>query len=69
MAGGGQQFKGANAGYTLLSAVVLGVGGGWLLDEYLDMKPLWTICLTLLFLVAGLYQVVKDNWPKSDGDA
>lgn len=53
--------KGLATGYTLAGGLVVGLGIGWVIDASFDTKPLWTICGALLFMLAGLYQVVKDN--------
>ena len=48
------------AGYTLLASVLLGLGLGYAVDVWLDTTPACTVGGALLFIVAGLYQVVKE---------
>jgi len=57
-------LRGIEVGYTLVAAIGLGFAVGWSLDRWLDSEPIALISCMLLFLVAGLYQVVKEFWPK-----
>jgi F0F1-type ATP synthase assembly protein I len=49
-----------NAGYTLVASVILGLGLGYAVDLWLDTAPWCSVGGALLFIVAGLYQVVKE---------
>jgi F0F1-type ATP synthase assembly protein I len=53
-------FAGANAGYLPLSGVILGFGGGWLVDRAAGTLPLWTLVLGVVFTAAGLYHMVRE---------
>ena len=53
-------FAGANAGYLPLSGVVLGFGGGWLIDRAAGTLPLWTLVLGVVFTIAGFYHMVRE---------
>ena len=53
-------FAGANAGYLPLSGVILGFGGGWLIDRAAGTLPLWTLVLGVVFTGAGLYHMVRE---------
>lgn len=53
-------FAGASAGYLPLSGVILGFGGGWLVDRAAGTLPLWTLVLGVIFTVAGLYHMVRE---------
>jgi F0F1-type ATP synthase assembly protein I len=55
-----QPLSGLAAGYILVGALVIGFVIGWLIDRRFDTAPWWTVGLTAAFIVAGLYQVVKE---------
>lgn len=55
----------AGAGYMLLASVLVGFGLGWGLDVWLATRPWGMVICTLVFILAGLYQVVKEHWPRS----
>ena len=57
----GGYHKGLAAGYTLAGGLVVGLGIGYAIDAAAGTKPLWTVCGAILFMLAGLYQVVKDS--------
>ena len=44
----------------MVASVILGLLIGFGIDYARDTKPFWTVTCTMIFLVAGLYQVVKD---------
>lgn len=52
--------RGMTVGYTMLASVLLGLGLGYALDMWFGTMPGCTIGGALLFIVAGLYQVVKE---------
>ena len=49
-----------NAGYTLLASVIIGLGLGYAVDVWLETAPWCSVGGAALFIVAGLYQVVKE---------
>lgn len=53
-------FSGASAGYLPLSGVILGFGGGWLIDRAAGTLPVWTLVLGIIFTVAGFYHMVRE---------
>lgn len=53
--------QGLAAGYTLAGGLIVGLAIGYVIDEAFGTKPLWTVCGALLFMLAGLYHVVKDS--------
>jgi len=53
---------GMSAPYTLLGAMFLGLGIGYLLDQHYQTEPRWMVGMTLLFLTAGMYQIIKDSY-------
>ena len=53
-------FQGLHAGYTLVASVLLGLGLGYGIDVMADSFPWGMIGGALFFIVAGLYQVVKE---------
>ena len=53
-------YLGMNAGYTMLASVILGLGLGYALDLWLESLPWCTVFGALLFILAGLYQVIKE---------
>lgn len=53
-------FRGASSGYLPLSGVVLGFGGGWLIDRAAGTLPLWTLVLGVVFTLAGFYHMLKE---------
>ncbi len=54
-------FQGAGAAYILVSAVLLGVGLGYLIDALRGTTPFWTVTCFFLFLVAGTYHMVREG--------
>jgi F0F1-type ATP synthase assembly protein I len=53
-------FAGASAGYLPLSGVIVGFGGGWLVDRAAGTLPLWTLVLGVVFTAAGVYHMVRE---------
>ncbi len=51
---------GAAAIWSLLGAVVVGLGSGLAIDSWAGTGRMWTLILTGFFLVAGLYGLVKE---------
>lgn len=50
---------GFRMGIELMVGVVVGLGIGWLLDRWLDTKPLFMIVLMILGMGAGILNVVR----------
>ena len=45
----------------MLAIILLGVFGGWKLDEYLGLKkPIFTVVFSILSVVLSIYSVVRD---------
>lgn len=53
-------FKGLGAAYLMLASVLIGFGLGYWLDHRHGTMPWWTIGLTVLFLIAGFYHLVRE---------
>jgi ATP synthase protein I len=54
----------AAAGYTLIGAILLLGGVGYLLDGWLETSPWMLVGGLLLGVVVGLYEVAKLIWRK-----
>ncbi|MBL9036713.1 MAG: AtpZ/AtpI family protein [Rhodospirillaceae bacterium] len=50
---------GFRMGIELMVGLVVGLGIGWLLDGWLDTKPLFMIVLMILGMGAGILNVVR----------
>lgn len=50
----------ASLGSTLLASLLLGLGVGWMIDRSCDSFPWGMTISSLVFIIAGLYQVVKE---------
>lgn len=57
----GPALSGLEAGYTLLAAVGLGLAVGAGIDHLAGTWPWGLVAGSAFFIVAGLYQVVKDH--------
>ncbi|MFW5828662.1 MAG: AtpZ/AtpI family protein [Planctomycetota bacterium] len=57
-------LSGIAAGYTLLGSIAVGLLIGWSIDVWADTAPLWTALMSVLFIAAGLYHLVRDHWPQ-----
>jgi F0F1-type ATP synthase assembly protein I len=51
----------ANA-WMVLGAAPSGLLIGWFIDRSYGTAPWWMLGLSLTFLAASLYQLVKDSW-------
>ena len=51
---------GAAAVWSLLGAVVVGLGSGLAIDSWAGTGRMWTLILTGFFLTVGLYGLVKE---------
>ena len=54
----------ATAGYTLIGAILLLGGGGYLLDQWLDTPPWFMLAGLLGGLVIGFYELAKTVWER-----
>ncbi|OQX80721.1 MAG: hypothetical protein B6D61_01650 [Bacteroidetes bacterium 4484_249] len=53
--------KYSSIAFQMLAIILIGVWGGYKLDEWLDLKfPIFTVTLSLLSVIAAIYYVVKD---------
>jgi F0F1-type ATP synthase assembly protein I len=46
--------------FQMLAIILLGMFGGYKLDQWINSKPLFTIVLSLLSVVIAIYVVTKD---------
>lgn len=53
--------KYSSIAFQMLAIILIGVWGGYKLDEWLNLKfPIFTVTLSLLSVIAAIYYVVKD---------
>lgn len=45
---------------TITGSVLTGLLLGWFLDRHFDTAPRFTVGLSFLFLVSGMYQLIKE---------
>ena len=58
---------GLRVGVELLSALIVGVGIGWVLDRWLHTRPLFIAVFVLLGGAAGMFNVWRVFAPKPPG--
>lgn len=46
--------------FQMLVIILAGVWGGFKLDEWLKIKPLFTVILTIVSVILAIYYAVKD---------
>jgi ATP synthase protein I len=63
-AGGSAMSLGLRAGSEFVSAVILGLGLGWVLDRATGAKPAFLIVFFLFGVVAGIWNVIRLTSPK-----
>ncbi len=63
-ASGSAMSLGLRAGSEFVSAVILGLGIGWVLDRALGTKPAFLIVFFLIGVVAGIWHVIRLTSPK-----
>ena len=52
--------KYSSIAFQMLAIILIGVWGGYKLDEWLDLRfPIFTVTLSLLSVIAAIYYVVK----------
>ena len=62
---GSAMSLGLRAGSEFVSAVVVGVGVGWVLDRGLGTKPAFLIVFFLIGVAAGVWNVIRLTSPKA----
>ena len=63
-AAGSAMSLGLRAGSEFVSAVILGLGIGWVLDRATGAKPAFLIVFFLLGVAAGMWNVIRLTSPK-----
>ena len=63
-AAGSAMSLGLRAGSEFVSAVILGLGIGWVLDRALHTNPAFLIVFFLLGVAAGIWNVIRLTSPK-----
>ncbi len=53
-------FRGVNAGYLPVAGALLGLGGGYLIDQAAGTLPLWTLILGVVMTGAGFYHLIRE---------
>jgi ATP synthase protein I len=64
-AAGSAMSLGLRAGSEFVSAVILGLGIGWVLDRALHTNPAFLIVFFLLGVAAGIWNVIRLTSPKT----
>ena len=54
----------ASAGYTLIGAILLLGGIGYVLDEWRGTSPWFLVAGLLLGIIVGFYELAKTIWKK-----
>jgi ATP synthase protein I len=63
-ASGSAMSLGLRAGSEFVSAVILGLGIGWVLDRALHTNPAFLIVFFLIGVAAGIWNVIRLTSPK-----
>ena len=63
-AAGSAMSLGLRAGSEFVSAVIIGLGIGWVLDRATGAKPAFLIVFFLIGVVAGIWNVIRLTSPK-----
>ena len=45
----------------LVGSVLLGLGIGYSIDANYDSDPLWTVIMFFVFMVIGMYHLIKNS--------
>jgi ATP synthase protein I len=61
---GSAMSLGLRAGSEFVSAVILGLGIGWVLDRALHTNPVFMIVFFLIGVAAGIWNVIRLTSPK-----
>ena len=51
---------GAGAAWMMAGSIMFGLGLGYALDRHYGTSPRWTITLSMIFLVVGVYQTIRE---------
>ena len=52
----------ATAGYTLIGAILLLCGVGWLVDQWQSTSPWFLLAGLLIGIIVGFYELAKTVW-------
>ncbi len=63
-AAGSAMSLGLRAGSEFVSAVIIGLGIGWVLDRALHTNPAFLIVFFLIGVAAGIWNVIRTTSPK-----
>jgi ATP synthase protein I len=63
-ASGSAMSLGLRAGSEFVSAVIIGLGIGWVLDRALHTNPAFLIVFFLIGVAAGIWSVIRTTSPK-----
>ena len=55
-----QSNNGAGAAWLMAGSMLFGVGLGYALDRHFGTSPRWTIVLSMIFLVVGVYLTIRE---------
>jgi len=55
-----QSNHGAGAAWLMAGSIMFGTGLGYALDRHYGTSPRWTIILSMIFLVVGVYQTIRE---------
>jgi len=56
-----QYIRYSSLGFQLIATIAIGMFIGVKLDDWLEMeKPIFTVCVSVFFVIIALYIVVKD---------
>jgi F0F1-type ATP synthase assembly protein I len=54
-------LAGMGAAWMMITSVAMGIGLGLALDRWLDSSPWGTLVLSMTFLAAGVYLVIREG--------
>lgn len=52
--------NGAGAAWLMAGSIMFGTGLGYAVDRHYGTSPRWTIILSMIFLVVGVYQTIRE---------
>ncbi|MDA9952351.1 MAG: AtpZ/AtpI family protein [Chitinophagales bacterium] len=53
-------LKYSGMAFQMIATILLGLGIGYFLDDYLGTEKIFTAIFTLLFVIASIYLTLKD---------